>query len=320
MYNDYAGSGPRSPFVEKIQNARSPMHTKDSSASFTLAQVYPLYSSGSSSTQCSFDLMKGRVDHLENERVTLSLQIQDQSEKERTRKLRIEQLESDVRSSQSSQTNLKAMYEDSMEKYRILRESKEELMSTIINLNERIEQQSKEASGAQNLWSKMTAASRELKRLEEENLKCRKEKTDAEDEKELLVLAMAKFDEITDRKQEEMTLLRLEIEGQRRTFKDSKSALESFNATLTAEIISSKSALQEALENQEMQTQKFLSEQHEYLNEIDDLRKQLNAAPRPSLLLESEELETITSAAIDDLRKKLLLSEMKRKQLHNTLQ
>ena len=170
MYNDFTLANPKSPYIRQEQSVLSPIHSLKSQA-YSLPQAYPLFPPASSSTQCSFDLLKGKVDHLENERINLSVQIQDLSEKDRSKKMKIEQLESDLRSSQSAQSSLKTANEDTIEKLRIMRDCKEEHLSTIIKLNERMDALAKETSGAQNLWSKMTAANRELKRLEEENLK-----------------------------------------------------------------------------------------------------------------------------------------------------
>ena len=317
MYNDFTLANPKSPYIRQEQSVLSPIHSLKSQA-YSLPQAYPLFPPASSSTQCSFDLLKGKVDHLENERINLSVQIQDLSEKDRSKKMKIEQLESDLRSSQSAQSSLKTANEDTIEKLRIMRDCKEEHLSTIIKLNERMDAQAKETSGAQNLWSKMTAANRELKRLEEENLKSHREKTEVENEKEELAAEITKLREINDKKQEEMTLVRLEIEGQRLTFKDSKAALECANATCAAELVAVKMALNEVSKSNEEEKERIRSD---YIDEIEELKRELEAK---SLLMsvsnEEDEMDKLSSVAIDDLRKKLLLSEMKRKQLHNTLQ
>ena len=317
MYNDFTLANPKSPYIRQEQSVLSPIHSLKSQA-YSLPQAYPLFPPASSSTQCSFDLLKGKVDHLENERINLSVQIQDLSEKDRSKKMKIEQLESDLRSSQSAHSNLKTANEDTIEKLRIMRDCKEEHLSTIIKLNERMDAQAKEASGAQNLWSKMTAANRELKRLEEENLKSHREKMELENEKEELAVEITKLREINDKKQEEMTLLRLEIEGQRLTFKDSKTALECANATCAAELIAAKMALKEASESNEEEMERIKSDCHD---EVEELKRELEVKSIVmSVSDEEDEMEKLSSVAIDDLRKKLLLSEMKRKQLHNTLQ
>lgn len=317
MYNDFTSANPRSPYVRHDQSILSPIHSMKPQVC-NVPQIYPTFPPASSSTQCSFDLLKGKVDHLENERINLSIQIQDLSEKDRSKKIRIEQLESDLRSSQSVQGNLKTTNEETVEKLRAMRECKEEHISTIIKLNERMNAQAKEASGAQNLWSKMTAANRELKRLEEENLKFRREKTEVENEKEELAAEMTKLRESSDKRQEEMILLRLEIEGQRRTFKDSKSALEGANVITASELVTAKMALQRASESSEEEKEKILSE---HQKEIDHMRKELELKSVAMLSVgEDDEMDKLSSIAIDDLRTKLLQSEMKRKQLLNTLQ
>ena len=82
MYNEYNGGGLRSPYP------------KSPSVQFTSYNTLP--SAASTSTQCSFDLLKGKVEHLENERINLSLQMQEQSEKDRSKKIKIEIRESNL--------------------------------------------------------------------------------------------------------------------------------------------------------------------------------------------------------------------------------
>lgn len=317
MYNESNG-GSRSPYQ---YHPKSP--AAQTAPYVSLSSSYPLYPAASSSTQCSFDLLKGKVEHLENERVNLSLQMQEQSEKDRTRKIRIEQLESDLKISYAAQVGLKHVSEESQAKIKLLVDSNADLVAEIVKLNERIEVQAKEASGAQNFWSKMTAAHRELRRLEDEALKTRRERADLEAEKEELFCEITKLEELNEKRSEEMTLLRLEIEGQRRTFKDSKTALETANASMSGEALSLRGALQEALESKESSEENSHIERCNFEDKISELIKQL--AARPELLIgkisngEEEEVQ-IDSVFVDDLRKKLLESEQKRKQLHNTLQ
>jgi kinesin family member C1 len=316
MYNESNG-GSRSPYQ---YHPKSP--AAQTALYVPLSTSYPLYPAASSSTQCSFDLLKGKVEHLENERVNLSLQMQEQSEKDRTRKIRIEQLESDLKISYAAQVSLKQVGEESQAKIKLLVDSNADLVEEIVKLNERIEVQAKEASGAQNFWSKMTAAHRELRRLEDEALKTRRERADLEAEKEELLCEITKLEELNEKRSEEMTLLRLEIEGQRRTFKDSKTALETANASTSVEALSLRGALQEALESKELVEGNFEVERCNFEGKINELMKQLAAKPEPVVggTSDGEEEYQVESVFVDDLRKKLLESEMKRKQLHNTLQ
>lgn len=316
MYNECNGGGSRSPYQYHPKSPAAPAATY-----IPLSSSYPLYPSASSSTQCSFDLLKGKVEHLENERVNLSLQMQEQSEKDRTRKIRIEQLESDLKISHAAQVSLKQLGEESQAKMKSLFDSNTDLVEEIVKLNERIEAQAKEASGAQNFWSKMTAAHRELRRLEDEAVKTRRERVDLEAEKEELLSEITKLEELNEKRSEEMTLLRLEIEGQRRTFKDSKTALESANAFTSGEVLSLRLTLQEAVDSRESAEKIFQVERRTFGEKISELLKQL--AARPELVIgeiSNDAEEQIDSVFVDELRKKLLESELKRKQLHNTLQ
>lgn len=316
MFNDYENGGSPSPYR---LTSRSP--TALLVPYVPLSTSFPHYPATSSSTQCSFDLLKGKVEHLENERVNLSLQMQEQSEKDRTRKIRIEQLETDLKISNSAQLNLKRTIDESQLNIKILTDEKDDLKLEIEKLNERVEAQAKEASGAQNFWSKMTAAHRELKRLEDDALKYRMEKADWETDKANLCSEISKLSEMNERRLEEMTLLRLEIEGQRRTFKDSKNALESTYLSTSKELQSLKRTLQETIESKDNIEEHSLQERRSLLEEIIELKNELADRPPAISNAEGEGLENILDCAMfDELKKKLLESEMKRKALHNTLQ
>ena len=307
MYNEYNGGGLRSPYP------------KSPSVQFTSYNTLP--SAASTSTQCSFDLLKGKVEHLENERINLSLQMQDQAEKDRSKKIKIDVLESELKLSHAAQCSLKIAGEETQLKLKSLVDCNEELKLEIEGLNERIKVQAKEASGTKNFWTKMTAADRELKRLEDEALKYRREKIDMETEMEELSYEKNKLLELNEKRLEEMTLLRLEIEGQRRTFRDSKLVFENQIASSSNELLAAKLAAQDAIESKESAEETFFIKRNDLLQEIDALTKELALRPKVDSDAESGDAqEILDTVAIGDLRKKLLESESKRKQLHNTLQ
>jgi kinesin family protein C1 len=288
-----------------------------------LFQQSPMHKSAAA-TQCSFDLLNAKVEHLEKERVQLSLQIQEQSEKDRTKKLRVDQLESDLKASENSQTNLNQVLQETREDLRISKESKEELFLVNLNLNERIEAQIKAAAEAQDLWSKMTAARRELKRQEEEILKLRQDKLDIEAEKDDFAKEAINLEGVINKQKEEMTLMRLEVEGQRLTFKDAKVALEKSNAITSDTLVSLHSTLDEERARNLNDKEKFQADMNDHLNEMEELRRELAARPPPTPLSNmvgiDEEAGQASFGALMHLKKKLLQSELKRKQLHNTLQ
>jgi chromosome segregation ATPase len=284
----------------------------------------------STKIQCDYDLLKAKVAHLENERVNLSIQIQKQFENDRSTKIQIQTLDNDLKDRDNAVKNLTRSLEEMQGDAKNLKEGKEVQFATIVSLNGRIDLQTKAAIETENLWSKMTNAKREIKRLEEEVVQTKHKEMVIETEKEDLRKEMVNLQEIIQTKQKEMTILRLEIEVKCLAFKDEKSILENENANLENAKIDISSKLASLISiNEELNAniardmEHFLKQQTVFLEEIKVLKQQNNNISTPSHLDTDGNNSNNNSQynlVIKDLRNKLLQNEIKRKQLHNNLQ
>ena len=107
------------------------------------------------------ELLQAKVAHLERERVDLSLQLHQQSEKERSKKIQMEKMEATLKGNEREKELLTQALADAQVAAKALKDDKEQLLAEAKKLNEQIEAQNTAASETRNLWTKMTAASRE---------------------------------------------------------------------------------------------------------------------------------------------------------------
>ena len=292
--------------------------------------------SASASVQTSIELLQAKVSHLEKERVDLSMQLHQQSEKERSKKIQMEKMEATLKSNEREKELLTQALADAQGAAKALKDEKEQMLAEAKKLNEQIEAQNTAASETRNLWTKMTAASRELKRLEDDIEQLRNEKADMAQEKDQLVTTVEALREASEKQQEEMTLLRLEVEGQRRTAAEAKKAFEAEAVELRAACASLHTMLDEERAAREADAEAADREKAALEAEIEGLKEQVAAGGRPSKQRiangddadgdadEEEDLEALglqeALQLVEQLKKKLLACELKRKQLHNTLQ
>lgn len=279
----------------------------------------------STKSQCDYDLLKAKVTHLENERVNLSIQIQKQFENDRSTKMQIQALDSELKNRDNSVKNLARSLEELQDASKNLKEGKEEQFATILSLNGRIDLQTKAAIETDNLWSKITNAKREIKRLEEENVNMKTEKNDMETKDREKDRDLVTLHEVIQTKQKEMTILRLDFEVNCLAFKDKELLLKNINTDISSTLASLISVNEELSANLARDKESFLTQQFMFLEEIKDLKKQQNSHNLTSYHVEAEEKTDCIDTAkydilINDLKHKLLQSEVKRKQLHNNLQ
>ena len=301
-----------------------------SSASYASTSTYSSMPSAASA-QTSFELLQAKIEHLERERVDLSLQLHQQSEKERTKKFHIEKLETSLKSSEREKEALCNSLEDAHATAKTFKEEKEQLVAEkeqlileCKKLNEQIEaKNAEEAENKHNLWTKMTASSREQKRLDEEVAKLRREKVDLSHEKDQLTNTVIMLREANEKQKEEMNLLIFDADRNHRTEKETKKGMET-------EISALQTFIEETTKNHEQEKEAFGRERDAMIEEMDELRKQVAAGGRPKRGDNGEDMDedddiaalglTEALTLIENLKKKLLQCELKRKQLHNTLQ
>eukprot|EP01031_Cornospumella_fuschlensis_P046019 gene46019-56327_t len=119
------------------------------------------------------DLLQSKVEHLEKERIELSLQLHMRDEKDRDRKFKLEQMEFKLKMCEEERTRMSADTAQLRDEVYKLQLDKEELQSEVLKLQRELANSNRhEASES---WKKITATSRELQRVEEENEALRRE-------------------------------------------------------------------------------------------------------------------------------------------------
>ena len=101
-------------------------------------------------------LMQARIDHLERERVELSLQIQQRDESLRSRKIKIEQLESQLKQVNTEKVDLNKVVDNLKNDIVTIQKDKDGLNAEV----EKLKAQAQSQIESEVLWAKMTAATR----------------------------------------------------------------------------------------------------------------------------------------------------------------
>ena len=333
MSYNLSGSSGRTPLRENVNTTFSSMFGTTKAGSSTTSTTYSTMPSAASA-QTSFELLQAKIEHLERERVELSLQLHQQSEKERTKKFHIEKLETSLKSSEREKEVLCNSLDDAHATAKTFKEEKEQLnaekQQLIIDyqkLKEQIEAKNiAETQDMHNLWTKLTASSREQQRLDDEVTKLRREKVDLSHEKDQLTKTVTVLREANEKQKEAMNLMVFDADRNRRAEKETKKSMET-------EISALQTFIDEATKNHEQEKEALNREKDAMIEEMDELRKQVAAGGRPKRLPtgdngeDMDEDDDMTALGlsealtlIENLKKKLLQCELKRKQLHNTLQ
>lgn len=269
------------------------------------------------------DYNKNKIEFLEKERLDLSLQVHQRDEKNRENKLLIEKLEFRLKASEEERNKAITENAETREKLIRLKYEYNEAKEEINELKNSIK--NKTLNEASESWKKITATTRELKRLEEAVSNLEEANKKLEDDKKILM--EEKESVINDNN----ILL-----NQLNQLKERLNQLESYNLTLLNE----KNEMEERIEinNLKYETEKFqlneekmelikkyddtLSEYEAYKYEIEKNKQNfLTQATNSSStsMMDIEDNENF-SLIIADLKKKLYESEEKRRSLHNIVQ
>lgn len=297
----------------------------------------------------SVELLQGKIDHLEKERLELSLQLHNRSEKERANKIKLEQLENSIKSHEENKKKLIIEVTKITSENQLLRSEKNDLQSEITRLMKEI--QAVNHFETKDLWQKMTNLSSELKRIEKELISNNQEKNNLQKENAKLLLE-------SQINQEQSNLLTLEITELRQQHQVLQQEFESVQA-LSEEQKRKCDTMQENIQNLSVENQNLLqqmtslTEQNVTLLE-DNQRLSSELSEKSQQLLETCEALTIATTPkeeekiveeeevmseeivqklqcqddeisvlrqqILELKDKLFENERKRKQLHNKLQ
>lgn len=231
----------------------------------------------------------------------------------------------------ADKAEIKMQLTESYEVSKMLKEGKEELFLAVVNLNERLEAQNKISSEAQSVFLKLPAAIRALRRLDDETVKLRKEKTDQEKEIDSLRRLLTSSQEENEKSLSQVNSIRSDYADSLSSFKDVKHTLEKANAAAVANATSANAKLEEVRLTLIKEKQIYQAERESQLEENEKLKSQLETRSlmltlkSPKAETDDEEEQTVGMdkeilQIVDSLKYNLFKSEMARKQLHNQLQ
>ena len=226
------------------------------------------------------------------------------------------------------------------ENSKMLKEGKEELFLTVLNLNERLEAQNKMTSEAQSVFLKLPAAIRALKRLDDETVVLRKEKLLQENELENQKKIAAEYERITANLKENNEKYVEDVKAMKGQLVDQLSAFQIVKVTIekaSALASTTGNTNYEALQKQYQESKatidaeklQFAAERVKYDEELRKLHCQLET--RMHLLTlqspkheDSQLVQEIERGPylriIDDVKQRLFKSETERRSLHKQLQ
>ena len=329
------------------------------------------------------NLLQAKIDHLERERVELSLQLHLRDEKDRSRKIKIERLEKSI----TELTNVKT---ESDNKYTALCEERDILLQKVTNMEQFMQQGSTSSNSSngtssageggtgagvmsiaatladslanppaylkegstQGLYDKMKAASKELKRMEEESNAMSKERNMALQQLENNNVEMIEIREKAEKDRKAMIVLKeaaaeadgfsKEIDELNRDNSNFSQLLDAANRekeSLQNDIVQGRKLVQNIRETQKrlegeleassLREQIALGEVQRLVGELDTVQCQLNT--------QKEDMDDVDAGAAiaafiagggdaqlvalaEDLRSRLRDSEAARRKIHSELQ
>ena len=279
-------------------------------------------SSTSAYSKYSVELMSSRIEHLEKERIELSVLIQQKDEALRTRKLRLESIESQFKLVEQNEADQKRSLEQARNENLKLVAEKELLAAEINKLKEQCRVYADEVKVSQGLWAKVTAATRDATRLEGELGEVKKERNEFAHDNNAIKkeIEQYKAKSVEDNEQiksltkavEESTAMLSHYEKQEvemNAIEEQMAALEKTNNDLQCQ-----------LKDLECLADK---EKDRHIEDVNDLLAQIDGLKhnQKEVAVDDDEFANCDlQAIVAELKKKLLASEKNRKALHNKLQ
>ena len=252
----------------------------------------------------------------------------------------ISDLKSQLEDAICAKADMSKKLAESFEVSKTLKEGKEELFMTVLNLNERLETQNKMTTEAQSVFLKLPAAIRALKRLDDETVVLRKEKLQQEIELENQKKIAAEYERMmadmkgyNDKYGEEVKAMQGQLVDQLSAFKIVKVTLEKASAAASTKDSANYVALQKQYEESKATIDAdrliFASEREISDEELRNLHCQLET--RMHLLTlqspkhaDTQLVHTLVEEPylriIDDVKHRLFKSENERRILHKQLQ
>jgi kinesin family protein C1 len=307
----------------------------------------------SSSSGLNVDLMQSKIEHLEKERLELSLQLHKRNEKERSNKIKLEQLNNRIESYEENKKKLLIEVTRLNNENNSLKSEKGDLQGQVSKLMKEI--QSSNHLETKDLWVKMTTLSTELKRIEKELILNNSEKNNLQkensklllenqvlsDSNSLLSLEINELKHQLDSMMKEKELIENMTKEQKEKYHDMEASLTSLNNEnhLLSLQIQELSFKNHSLLEEKQQLQEEKEENKQEIEQLLMIASQRPPTPPPAPVVTEivtlppppptellEELATKDSlvsslqAQLKELNEKLFENERKRKSLHNKLQ
>lgn len=134
-------------------------------SNFKMSRVTGFSSFASNSIALDMDITQAKIEHLEKDRLELSMQLHRRDEKDRERKIKLEQMEAHLKIVENNRNQLQAHLDKLREEHSTLKYDKKHLEQELQELKNKALSASQ--NEAENFWNKMTALSRELRRAED---------------------------------------------------------------------------------------------------------------------------------------------------------
>lgn len=306
-----------------LSGGRTPLKDIHNRPSVFFSQSQNLEKCPPRATVTGQDIMQARIDQLERDKVDLTLQLHIREEKDRNRIMTIEQLEAHIKADDDKRVQCEQFVESLKASQFLLIIEKDKLENEVRRLTRQ------EASNdSSSLWQKMTAASRELRRAEDEAGAAKLENAELlESNKKLTSQMEGMKDQL---KEHECNNEKFRIEQENALQSNIKlEVLQAEHQTMSNHLTASELARHEAMEKSSREVEKLTVEKKLLSEELKNLKSEMTQqkSVRVRTLEEFDDAndmpqvdETVASEIIEFLKKKLSVSETKRRQLHNQLQ
>eukprot|EP01036_Dinobryon_divergens_P024355 gene24355-32797_t len=277
---------------------------------------------GSTAGLPNLDLIQAKIEHLEKERVDLTLQLHRRNEKDRERKIKLDQAESKVKDLEIVNSKLANSLHALQYDCTTLKLDKEELQLEVSR--RRKEADSGAHFEALELWNKMSAATLEIKRIETEMVQLRLEKATLQKEKTDLVEQLeksAKRNETLERERKDMIAYKSELDES--TIRIAN--LQKIESKLEQEVRELKRELTGATENLVSEVSRLKEENANFKSLNDSLSTALDKLTyekNDNILISMDEYSLYQSQVVQSKSTQAALfeSERRRRELHNKLQ
>ena len=281
-----------------------------------------LNSIGGNSLVPNMDLIQAKIEHLEKERVDLTLQLHRRSEKDRERKMKMDQAESKIKDLEYDNSKLSNALQAAQYDCVTLKLDKEELELELAR-------RKKEAdSGAHfealDVWNKLSAATMELKRAEAELTQLRMEKSTLQKEKADAIEHMeniSKRIQILENERRDMLAYKSELEESNLRI----GFLQKIESTLEDEVRELKEKLKHSTESLMNEVERLETENKSFKSEIESLTttiRMLTIEKEDNILISKNDFSYYQSQVTEakSTQEALFESERRRRELHNKLQ